>query len=61
MKHYFMQFVYSFFIDYSAVGTIDSETDESITVWMTTGRDQAQILKQLINDRFTPEKGIGVS
>mgnify|MGYP000140834880 CR=1 FL=1 len=61
MKHYFMQFVYSFFSDYSAVGTIDSETDESITVWMTTGRDQAQILKQLINDRFTPEKGIGVS
>ena len=61
MKHYFMQFVYSFFSDYSAVGTIDSESDESITVWMTTGRDQAQILKQLINDRFTPEEGIGVS
>lgn len=61
MKHYFMQFVYSFFSDYSAVGTIDSETDESITVWMTTGRDQAQILKQLINDRFTPKEGIGVS
>ena len=61
LKHYFMQFVYSFFSDYSAVGTVDSETDESITVWMTTGRDQAQVLKQLINDRFTPEEGIGVS
>lgn len=28
---------------------------------MTTGRDQAQILRQLINDRFTPQTGVGVS
>ncbi len=61
MKHYILQFVYSFFSDYSAVGTVDSENDTSITVWMTTGRDQAEILKQLINDRFTPDENIGVS
>jgi len=31
-----------------------------VTVWMGTGRDQSQILRQIIDDLFTPETGIPV-
>lgn len=31
-----------------------------IKVWITTGRDQAQVLKDLIDESFTPETGIVV-
>lgn len=61
LKHYFEQFFASFFNDYSAIGSLGTETDTVLTVWMTTGRDQAQILRQLINDRFTLQTGVGVS
>lgn len=61
LKHYLLQFFYSFTSDYASIGTLDAQSDRNITVWMTSGRDQAQILKQLINDRFTPDYGIGVS
>ena len=36
------------------------EKDRSITVWITTGRDQAQVMKSLIDDIFTPETDISV-
>ncbi len=32
----------------------------SVTVWMGTGRDQSQILRQIIDDLFTPATGIPV-
>ncbi|UVI28307.1 extracellular solute-binding protein [Paenibacillus spongiae] len=34
---------------------------EIITVWMTTARDQAQVLKRLVDDTFTAETGIRVN
>lgn len=58
--HYLRQFFYSFVSDYNTIGSTNVETTEQIKVWMATGRDQAQILKQLVNDRFTPTKQIGV-
>ena len=44
LKHYFEQFFASFFNDYSAIGSLGTETDTVLTVWMTTGRDQACLL-----------------
>lgn len=52
---------YSFFIDYNSLGDAGgAQVKESITVWIISGRDQANILKRLIDDKFTPETGIGV-
>lgn len=58
-------FVLSFFIDYSTIGdTIENETEEqneSIEVWMTLGRDQANVVRNLIDTTFTKETGIKVN
>lgn len=56
-----LQFWYSFFNDYSAISkTKSGEEVSSIEVWMTMGRDQANIIRQLIDESFTPETNIGV-
>ncbi len=55
-------FVLSFFIDYTTIGEIyDSEQQgESIEVWMTLGRDQANVVRNLIDTTFTPNTNIKV-
>ena len=55
----FRQFMYSFVLDYSALGEIDG-VEETISSWIISGRDQTQILKQLIESDFTPESKIAV-
>lgn len=47
----------SFVEDYSTLG--DGETAD-LTVWCMTGRDQAQIIKDMIDETFTPQYGINV-
>lgn len=56
-------FLASFTEDYNSVGSAneDDNTDVNITVWLSNGRDQAQILKNLIDNDFTPNTGVGVS
>ena len=54
------QFFWSFFRDYSVVGT-GTESDESIVVWSSAGRDQTQILQQMIYNTFAKEKNVSVS
>ena len=55
-------FIASFFIDWTRVGaSIEREVDRQITVWLASGRDQAQIIRQLIDSTFTPATGIGVN
>ena len=55
-------FFYSFIEDYNSIGDVaEGEDDNSITVWIGTGRDQAQVLKSMIDDTFTPEKNINVN
>lgn len=52
-------FAASFIEDYSVVGSsVNAET--TIEIWMNSGRDQAQILKSMIESDFTPRSGIGV-
>ena len=58
--HYLRQFVYSFTSDYASVGNMDVDASHTITAWMITGQDQAQVLRQLINERFTPESSVSV-
>lgn len=52
-------FVASFTVDYNNIGR--KEGKGAIDVWISSGRDQAQILKDLINDSFTPETGVKVN
>lgn len=52
----------SFVVDYSVIGAL--ETDENaptIEVWVSAGRDQANMIKQLIDNDFTPNTGIAVN
>ncbi len=53
---------YSFIIDYNNIGSVadDSET-EAITLWVGSGRDQANVIKSLIDENFTSETGISVN
>ncbi len=68
-------FFASFFMDYSVLRESEIEDGESIEVWlsadllasaqqqagaMSAGRDQANVLRQLIDETFTPESGISV-
>jgi len=57
-------FVMSFFQDYNSVGTMEEVKDgskNSVTVWVATGRDQAQIIRQMVSDTFTPKTNIQAS
>ncbi|SEK57798.1 extracellular solute-binding protein [Paenibacillus sp. OK003] len=59
MKHEVGAYVASYTEDYDSIGNMEQKKD-SITVWITTGRDQAQVLKGLIDESFTPETDISV-
>jgi len=55
-------FFASFFEDYDSVGnSYDGEEEDILTVWILTGRDQAQLLKRMVDDTFTPRTGIPVN
>ena len=56
----FNRFFSSFVVDYNAIGNmseIDVNDKNTITVWMETGRDQFNILRNLINNRYTASTG----
>lgn len=54
---------YSFIIDYNTIGNVAEEEEETkaITVWIGSGRDQANVLKELIDETFTPKTNINVN
>lgn len=55
-------FFISFFVDYNAISEgAEGGNTEAITLWLGTGRDQAQAIKAIINNGFTPQKKIGVN
>ena len=57
------QFVASFFTDYNSLGgsESDEELDRQIDVWVSTGRDQAQIIRNLMDNDFAPKTGINAT
>ncbi|MBE5797786.1 MAG: extracellular solute-binding protein [Clostridiales bacterium] len=55
-------FLGSFTQDYNAFGGGEQNVrQEPITVWLSTGRDQATVINRLIEERFTAETGIPVN
>lgn len=53
----FQNFIASFVQDYS---TSSSSGNEKITIWLSVGRDQMQVINNIVADSFTPEYGIDV-
>ena len=61
LKNELLNLLYSFVINYNSIGNMESVGGQKhITVWLGTGRDQANTLKTLINNDFTPNTGIDV-
>ncbi len=53
---------YSFIIDYNRIGSVDESGEQkALTLWIGSGRDQANIIKALVDESFTPETGISVN
>lgn len=55
----FKSFVGSFTDDYNVLS--DTSSDDAITVWVGLGRDQAQVVKELVESEFILETGIPVA
>lgn len=62
--HEVKSFFSSFFTDYNSMGASKKITDDdpdAIEVWITTGRDQATIMRQMVDDDFTTKYGVSVN
>lgn len=53
------KFIGSFVIDYDSIGNMTKDTDpeKTVDVWISSGRDQLQVLRGMINDSYTKETG----
>ena len=62
LVHEVNSFIQSFFRDYNHMGAIDVEdaTGDSLEVWLAYGRDQSQVIRNLVNNEFTPYTHITV-
>ncbi len=62
VAHEVTSFINSYLYDSSSLGSVYKEgSDHLIEVWIVTGRDQSQVLKNMIDDSFTPTSGINVN
>lgn len=52
-------FIGSFFEDYTTLSDVKGE--EALDVWISLGRDQAQVIKEMVENDFMPEYDIPVS
>lgn len=54
---------YSFIIDYNNIGSVveNEEDSAALTLWVGSGRDQANVIKALIDETFTNKTGISVN
>ncbi len=55
--------VYSFIIDYNQIGNVVEDSDDSVTItlWIGSGRDQANVIKAMIDESFTNNYGVNVN
>ena len=61
-SHEITSFINSYFYDSSSLGSVyGKDSEHLIEVWIVTGRDQSQVLKNMIDDTFTPTSGINVN
>jgi len=66
VAHEVKSFIMSFFRNYNRMGATTEDTDgaNNIDVWLAYGRDQAQVIRNLINNDFskiTEESGLNTS
>ena len=57
-------FFYSFVTDYNSLGSTSDENNEDadpVEVWIAAGRDQAQVIRSLIDNDFTPKTNISAN
>ena len=54
MFHEFSSFFQSFIRNYDRMGATAEATDDATEVWLAYGRDQSQVIRNLINNDFTP-------
>ena len=55
-------FFKSFFRNYDRVGAMsEEEREETVEVWLAYGRDQAQVIRALLNNDFTPQYHVPVN
>ena len=60
--HELSGFWQSFFRNYDRMGALTEDfTDETVEVWLAYGRDQSQVIRNLINNNFTKETGVTVN
>ena len=59
--HEVMGFFQSFIRDYDSMGALVETSTEATQVWLASGRDQTQVIRNLINNDFTPNSGIAVN
>lgn len=58
LKFGFDAFIGSFFSDYNS---LSEDSDDNITVWVSLGRDQAQVVNQMVDSDFNPNSDTKVS
>lgn len=58
--HELRMFFAAFTSDFNSIGGQEGDKG-NITVWTTAGREQAQIIRNMIDESFTPQSGIGVN
>ncbi len=62
LGHEIARLFYSFVIDYNQIGNVAEGKDTKVlTLWIGSGRDQANVIKQLIDESFTPKFGVSVN
>lgn len=49
----FKAFIGSFTEDYTTLSDVDADADDVITVWVNLGRDQALVVKELVENQFS--------
>lgn len=58
LKFGFDSFIGSFFSDYNS---LSEESEDNLTVWVSLGRDQAQVVNQMVDSSFNPNSKTKVS
>ncbi len=55
-------FFQSFFRNYDRVGAMSlEESEDTVEVWLAYGRDQAQVIRGLVNNDFTPQYHVPIN